>query len=126
MEANELMIGDWVKLNDYPIQVLGIEEGITVGRDNKPLFRLPADALSPIRLTKEFLEKNGVALEFGDCVFNSRLKLHYDKSLPIPEWEIRATDDRQGWYVGIGYCSTVHEFQHLWSRYNGKTMEWKV
>ena len=73
MKANELMIGDWVLQdgfeykvvmlrecdirNEYPIAVDSIVHGYTY---------CPSDAIQPIPLTAEILEKNGWHLENED------------------------------------------------------------
>lgn len=68
MNANELMIGDWVRCTDpkpFRIeQIDGIEE-LVYGDDG--FFVNTAD-LQPIPLTGEILEKNGFE-DVGDCIY---------------------------------------------------------
>lgn len=74
MEANELMIGDWVWYNNQPHQIrqLGIfgenRDGddypaVCVGKPNGIGLILERNEIEPIPLTPEILEKNGFVLD---------------------------------------------------------------
>lgn len=58
MKANELMIGDWVriKLHQRNTQVINIGSGYLSTKAEFPLFE---NEVEPIPLTAEILEKNG-------------------------------------------------------------------
>ena len=82
MQANELMLGDWVfsKSISAPAKIIAIEpceglgprEGFTyVLSANKNVLYVHARSVSPIALTPEILEKNGFKRYEGDMYFPS-------------------------------------------------------
>ncbi len=77
MEANELMIGDWVLYNNQPHQIrqLGIfgenRDGddypaVCVGKPNSIGLILERNEIEPIPLTPEILEKNGFSENYRE------------------------------------------------------------
>lgn len=77
MEANELMIGDWVWYNNQPHQIrqLGIfgenRDGddypaVCVGKPNSIGLILERNEIEPIPLTPEILEKNGFSENYRE------------------------------------------------------------
>jgi len=68
MKANDLMIGDWVEINDIPKQIKFIDDCINhkiiahgVNKDGKTIAYVGKlnEEIKPIPLTPEILEKNG-------------------------------------------------------------------
>lgn len=65
MKANELMIGDWVRINNVPMQIQSIDsidDEIYAGDELYCLVEdrvHSEDKIEPIPLTAEILEKNG-------------------------------------------------------------------
>lgn len=71
MEANELMIGDWVRFkgSDLYHQVYAVQ-GKSVKLDKQ--YWYGADKLLPIPITKEILEKNGWTYNNDDEKFSPK------------------------------------------------------
>lgn len=117
MEANELMIGDWVltlesthKEKVYA-QIWAIEEGqtsILVKKDNCNWF-VDIEWIEPISLTSDILKKNGFEYyhkNFASTDYDSPFKLE------MVEWP-----DENGngglWLIkGLFKIRFVHELQH--------------
>ena len=117
MEANELMIGDWVltlesthKEKVYA-QIWAIEEGqtsILVKKDNRNWF-VDIEWIEPISLTSDILKKNGFEYyhkNFASTDYDSPFKLE------MVEWP-----DENGngglWLInGLFKIRFVHELQH--------------
>ena len=72
MEANEVMIGDWVYRPDCFDQVKEIRQNGIIGLDSARGL-IPFSQLEPIPLIPEILEKNG----FEFIVFNEDWKKEY-------------------------------------------------
>ena len=137
MKANELMIGDWVCLEDenlpikeryFNIEYLAISAGVSwvnqgtnapIGLgDGESLIPVFIDEISPIPLTPEILEKNGFikgdTMDLGDEIYCVKLfNIHYDN------------EERQFWVCNffeseygtmeindIFQIKYVHELQH--------------
>mgnify|MGYP003291261488 CR=1 FL=1 len=99
MKATELMIGDLVEVKNYGVkEVIGIKEfdGVIEISENKDSeVEIPYDDVSPIPLTPEILEKNGLGLKGQD--------------MPIISLKIQG----DGWWnKPCAYIKYVHEFQH--------------
>jgi len=117
MEANELMIGDWVYRPDCYDKVKEIRQNGIIGLDNLRGL-IGFSEIKPIPLTPEILEKNG-----------------FEKALQISDTEPFDTDEEGnkhysynktfwGWYQqdnifcipanGMGwlYIKYVHQLQH--------------
>lgn len=61
MEANELMIGDWVfdkAVSDKPVQVLQINDLNVHYKHNRGYISIGIELLEPVKLTADILEKN--------------------------------------------------------------------
>ena len=63
MNANELMIGDWVLLTDGPARVISIAQDGIYFEDKFGRGVCSFDKIQPISLTAEILEKNGFETE---------------------------------------------------------------
>ena len=132
MKANELMIGDWVMVNDiehtHPLQVAEIFNKCgayyaTLYWDGMPdnvnpeTLTADVDKVLPIPLTPEILEKNGFEIMFDG-------ELHESYSLDIEGFNIEflidkmgicqklSMFDRLGNGVTIVECKYVHQLQH--------------
>ena len=62
MEANELMIGDWVMIENYS-RICGIAEDGVYFADKNCKGAISFDHIEPIPLTAEILERNGFVLD---------------------------------------------------------------
>lgn len=120
MEANELMIGDWVMVNavDHPnpMQVDGMykKNGAYYAVLSSDLSA-DVDVLSPIPLTKEILEKNtkvepieNSPVDYTDYVFDEDSSIVYEKGEPFMFFY--EGGKRNHIYMEVKY---VHELQHL-------------
>lgn len=63
MEANELMIGDWVYVNNIATQVMQVNEDCEIWTHKDPF--LPNENVEPIPLTEEILKANGIKFQKG-------------------------------------------------------------
>lgn len=119
MEANELMIGDWVKIvKDAPImscechQIDWVRTG-ELGLDNRKVVTYPY--IEPIPLTAEILEKNGwLYQEYPD---DEKFIWPVDNEIEMPFRLLVGMDGNRYWVtVGIGglMCpiNYIHELQH--------------
>lgn len=103
IDEKDLMVGDWVLDGTEPAQVTSITcDGIVETTRNE---RSNIEQLSPIPLTQEILESNGIMMEFrnidDDTSINRKVRSVYDN------WEIQ----RYGWkMVEVRY---VHELQNV-------------
>ena len=123
MKANELMIGDWVKVTDddtddsFIGQVKAIDalENVNVPEGEDVAYPYSIDCLEPIPLTPEILEKNGFDVsdpevsiyrfEEDGQVFRFCLRRMYNK------------DNRPNGYSFYAFnvlaiIDSVHELQH--------------
>ena len=120
MKANELMIGDWVRndLGEYQTVVEPRESGAMLAYNDI----YPYDAIEPIPLTPEILEKNGFEkLDFSHYHINNRaLVLDADGKWEGPlSWHWVVTEmstNAKGQRVVLDYyvatIKYVHELQH--------------
>ena len=113
MKANELMIDDWVLLNEIQCQVEEISrkgwvhltfDGCRMSMSSDYVL----DLLKPIPLTPEILEKNGCT-RYGKVYAN------------LQQWILKVGDKRKsfvqdirtgGWNITDYWIKYVHEFQH--------------
>ena len=124
MEANELMIGDWVLVNGTPMQIQAINDidGEIMASDE--LYCLiedrahSEDKVEPISLTPEILEKNGFErrkLDGGADVF----VLAYDYyDITIEEWSdsiwvVRYDCTEMSTPHEQAVCGYVHQLQNF-------------
>ena len=92
MNANELMLGDWVKYHGVPVRVVEISEK-SVGFMSGGAYDIDKpENLMPIPLTPEILEKNGFSRN----------------GLDIALFDRKGGDD----FVGASNLQYVHELQH--------------
>lgn len=107
MKLEELMLNDWVLYNGNPCKVARISERLFLEKDGK-VFYAPIEKISPLPLTKEILEKNGV--EDFDCSF------HFPEDDCL--WlEMNWEEDGLKWTVNCNEYDIlpldyVHELQH--------------
>lgn len=126
MKANELMIGDWVKIKTYGVsdkyerteayiyvKIAGIGSGlITVGYNNeiKESYRICENTeIEPIQLTAEILENNGWKL------YEPSTKMYIKSNSNLAVCFPPHSDKVQVYYV-VEHLRTikyVHEFQHI-------------
>lgn len=124
MKANELMVGDWVRIVDddtdeiYETKVAGISGNLgniyaPIPEYGETAYPFSEDCVEPIPLTPEILEKNGVVKPklslwwLLDTPFrNLWLAQHTDGS-----WWLYSSDDcdKDENFAEIRY---VHELQH--------------
>ena len=103
MNANELMIGDWVSYKGkMPCKITAIcKDTVVVDNDTAQDWRIDFDKLTPISLTAEILEKNGFVKQW-----NNNWQFNDYHSIIISE----------DFYIAIFELSTrldyVHELQH--------------
>jgi len=127
MKKEDLMIGDWVmfKYTQHQFKVYSINhDKISNTKDAVP-FEIN-DAVIPIPLTREILEKNGfeyynVGHHYGWCIMDE----DYRPALPfsLSKWFAKnddefiwgpEVDDNESTYVHeMGRIKYVHELQHL-------------
>ena len=115
MNANELMIGDWVLYDNYPARVKLI--GDTMVKLRNFDYCIDVDHVLPIPLTAEILEKNGWKKEPQiDPAVSVCIQLFNDDY--FLDEEIRVDCDPYGDYhfmhKGTHFCfvNYVHELQH--------------
>lgn len=118
MRAEELMIGDWILVNDIPIQIQAIDVIDNEIMADDELYVLVGDKvhsedeIDPISLTPEILEKNGFN-DDGEGVYGN------DDSYLIPTyrgvdagtWETHI-EPTEGIGDFSGKLRYVHELQH--------------
>ena len=112
MKANELMIGDWVRVTDAcigkstPCKITSIWENEYVALDGDiDAADLPTNLLEPIHLTSKILEKNGFT---------------YNDSPFVQGWEqygLTLTAGGDGFRVSCGQNASMtidsaHQLQH--------------
>lgn len=135
MEANELMIGDWVMVNDVdhpnPMQVDGMykKNGAYYAVLSSDLSA-DADMIEPIRLTNEILEKNGfygMPYAFLKIEDDKWLEYYYHEHRlrefwsGIDEWQNHSKIQERTFQCT---CKYVHELQHALRMCNiDKTIE---
>jgi hypothetical protein len=101
MKAEELMIGDWVFIKDYPMIVQPMQV-------KKEHFVRSLVEFEPIPLTPEILKKNGLANDPYGCHFEE------DEYMSL---EISVEEEGIYWTInyneyGILKLKYVHELQH--------------
>jgi len=114
MEASELMIGDWVKIKDYPMKA-------KKKRMSPEYYTRSLVEFEPIPITREILIKNGF-------IPNDRLSLNsdylvYDEIIISNKWYVSLQDDDWAIDFQTEYENTeiscvikyVHELQHIMS-----------
>lgn len=135
MKANELkvtdlMVGDWVYDNDYPMQITEIKfrrRGEppykligSLKRDGLEMESISLDYIQPIPITKELLEKNGFVRENLITSYNHYTGIDNRVSLNDDFYYINS---RNTWHVHVDsedYCTIanceltyLHELQNL-------------
>lgn len=111
MNANELMLGDWVQDTFFDRNVprrVEIIEPYRVWLEGNNMYQ-PRTTIEPIPLTKEILEKNGMELhEFTASVASSEGTLYYNS-------KERCLYAQWGKYSVPPFCRIdfVHELQHI-------------
>lgn len=111
IEVEDLMVGDWVYIKDYPI----IARAMQVKKEH---FVRSLVEFEPISLTAEILEKNGFKEDFEsngiywrpDC-----RKFCIVKELGTWYFAFRLIGeifDKSSGYICISECNYVHKLQH--------------
>lgn len=110
MKAKDLMIGDWVFINNLPIKVTDIDESEGINREwiggavCEDAGCISWEYIKPIPLTPEILEKNGWYLDEIDGSYR-----HYDNHFWIGGRNAPFGIMVSNLYQDINY---VHELQH--------------
>lgn len=118
MEANELMIGDWVLLADGPARVISIAQDGIYFEDKFGKGACPFDKIRPIPLTVEILEKNGfekISLKSGRVVY-SLADDYYDleaEEITDSIWRIEYFNVEASFPSCRDLVGFVHEIQHF-------------
>ena len=115
MEAEELMIGDWVldkAVSEKPVQVLQINLKNVHYEHEKGYISVGTEIIEPVPLTHEILEKNGFEREGGAsrCKFDKWWLsiLHWNKG----RLELIISDDSTKLYTLDIDLKYVHQLQH--------------
>ena len=124
MEAKDLMIGDWVLWNTYPMKVMMIGSRMVklYNEDNS----IEDDEISPMPITIDFLEKNG----FDELMNESEVSAarfgrkpeptgvwqygfgRFDSVAYVPEQSFLRIKFMEGCQADIANIKYVHELQH--------------
>lgn len=113
MEANELMIGDWVLINGTPMQIQAINDidgEIMAGDELYCLIEDRAhseDKVKPIPLTPEILEKNGFVRSSVFVEWKYERNGIYMLWKPFPWLQISTNEAEVK-----NECEYVHKLQH--------------
>ena len=131
MKANELMVGDWVKLHydiNYKtgeslytnVRITSINEDGTINVSMHDGDGWDADLIYPIPITKELLEKNG--FERDELIESYNHYCGMDNRVSLND-DFYYINSRNTWYVHvdsedystIARCELtyVHELQHI-------------
>ena len=83
MKANELMIGDWVKVisNDHLkyIQIAEIYQNSILTKESEfESEEISIDNIKPIPITPEILEKSGLEHNKGEMYYHGKLMYHHE------------------------------------------------
>lgn len=140
MKANELMIGDWVCLEDenlpikeryFNIEYIAISAGASWANqgtnapiglgDGESLIPVFIDEISPIPLTPEILKKNGFVNSYIDVSLNKNSVYKYNHFytgnsviVDMESNKLIVKYENDIW-MNLPYCRTiyVHELQHV-------------
>lgn len=125
MEANELMVGDYVLFNDAPyiVQEISAKGWIhLVDAESHLRMQMSTDYLleqiQGIPLTSEILEHNGFEWLMSDSKFitynHKELNIHAAQHKENGEWLICVgpTGSTKKRFVEVSCLKYVHEFQH--------------
>lgn len=121
MRAEDLQVGDWVFINDVPLQVGALSDRVGF-RDSEGKIYWAQDGfdrLEPIPLTEEILVKNGFEKTYTDNELWFTLN-----NLTVTIVNIRGSNK---WYAGCEHysnnssdwverqfdCKYIHQLQHL-------------
>lgn len=122
MKIEELSVGDWVKCNGFKATIAGYnaETGsiqVLTKQKNKMWFGI--EAIEPIPLTAEILEKNGLlppreGLDFDTWWWTNKVDTAIEASEYQGEWQLTIIEQKEIQYnyrLGLG-LKYVHELQH--------------
>ena len=138
IQANELRIGNWVYVDDSPVQITSIDKdgGInhTSGDDGWTVdywFIYQIKDIDPIPLTPEILEKAGFDLTPGD-LDNDNISWWMFPDNPAVDLMLREFDKGKGYdlldmdYGQIHYdykITSFHQLQNLYFALTGEELE---
>lgn len=131
MKHTELMIGNYVSFDDFPVRVTKVGlthiEGLLNKYDTLYEMRLKIEHINPIPITEELLLKNGFE-RYDKHSFHLRVKPYYTLYLVKPK-------DSQPWFCKVYGCGAddnysinalyLHQYQNL-CNIAGVEMKWKV
>lgn len=107
MNANELMLGDWVKYHGVPVRIVEISEKSVGFMDGNAFDVDKPENLMPIPLTRDILVNNGFGSDISDDYYGEEIEVQLD----LDEWE--AEDDYGDAVMGFGKkIIHVHGLQH--------------
>lgn len=107
MNANELMLGNWVKYHGVTVRVVEISER-SVGFMSGGAYDIDKpENLMPIPLTRDILVNNGFGSYLSDDCYGEEIEVH----LGLDEWEVE--DDYGDAVTAFGKnIIHVHELQN--------------
>lgn len=117
MEANELMIGDWLfmghdssipnKVTELKFKGITEERLISFWNGSYGITNTPLDeTIKPIPLTPEILEKNSFE-EYGANIY------WHPNIAPEKHVMLQKTPADEDWYGMVGECASVHGFTDI-------------
>lgn len=109
MNANELMIGDWVWTSGHPVKIETILR-IEVGYLKQ--YHKEFEFIDPVPLTEEMLKANGFRESFIDCGCHYFPEMY--QGLNNRGFAVEADDNGKFWITDhqLMKIRYVHEFQH--------------
>jgi hypothetical protein len=136
MKANELMIGNWVRL----VNVYGVQQDEAICLDGMDIYRVWAGkyTVEPIPITRELLEDNGWEREDVPCGADGGIEIwvspehrvelrsnkNHDMCNSDAAWYIHI-DDEYFRSIGSGEVTYLHELQNECNCKHYQ-FEWKV
>lgn len=123
MKANEVMLGDWVLLTDYPVRVISIARDGIYFEDRFGKGACSFDKIQPVPLTAEILEKNGfekcnedtdgaIQYEFGSPALGIDIWINTKPCL-LGAWRTWEGETKSYTMVEELPINYVHELQHV-------------
>ena len=118
MDSKELMLGDWIYVPHngnatHYARVIGIYSRDVVSTElDKMSGLIKADALEPISLTPEILEKNGFVLKEEEVgMYGVKIAPHYTRD-DLPFEVFCDGDPFAIWFNNPVNIKYIHELQH--------------
>lgn len=126
MKANELQVGNWVRLND-PLQsgyaqVIGYFNGMVATKSETISAKVRIEDVKPIPITKEWLAKNGFKRFYDDiCEFRYYTQeidghfvdVKFDCSNTSEDHVVCHVDNQDRCSIGSADIRYVHQLQNF-------------